>query len=119
MPLYEYECQSCHEHVEKIQKFSAPEITVCPKCGGHLERVLSAPAVQFKGSGWYVSDYGAGKKKPASKGSDSGGSGSGSSGSESKSSESSGSESKTESKAETKSESKAESKPSTASSDTK
>jgi putative FmdB family regulatory protein len=65
MPLYEYECQQCHEHVEKIQRFSAPEITVCPKCGGKLERVLSAPAVQFKGSGWYVSDYGAGKKSAA------------------------------------------------------
>jgi putative FmdB family regulatory protein len=44
MPLYEYECTTCHKHTEKIQKFSDPEITVCPHCGGVLERVVSAPA---------------------------------------------------------------------------
>jgi putative FmdB family regulatory protein len=73
MPLYEYECTTCHKHTEKIQKFSDPEITVCPHCGGHLERVLSAPAISFKGGGWYADGYG--NAKPKSSG-DSNGSGS-------------------------------------------
>ena len=64
MPLYEYKCTACHRHTEKIQKFSDPEITVCPHCGGHLERVLSAPAVSFKGGGWYADGYG--NAKPSS-----------------------------------------------------
>ena len=63
MPLYEYECTQCHEHTEKIQKFSDPEITICPHCSGHLERVLSAPAVTFKGGGWYADGYGNAKPK--------------------------------------------------------
>jgi putative FmdB family regulatory protein len=63
MPLYEYECTTCHKRTEKIQKFSDPEITVCPHCGGHLERVLSAPAVSFKGGGWYADGYGNAKPK--------------------------------------------------------
>jgi putative FmdB family regulatory protein len=66
MPLYEYECTTCHKHTEKIQKFSDPEITVCPHCGGKLERVLSAPAVSFKGGGWYADGYGNAKPKSAS-----------------------------------------------------
>ncbi|HEY2040369.1 MAG TPA: zinc ribbon domain-containing protein [Edaphobacter sp.] len=82
MPLYEYECTECHERTEKIQKFSDPEITVCPHCSGHLERVLSAPAIAFKGGGWYADGYGNSKPKSESK-----------------------SESKTESKAESKSDS--------------
>jgi putative FmdB family regulatory protein len=57
MPLREYECQACHRRIEKIKSFSAPPETVCPHCGGELHQTLSAPAVQFKGSGWYVSDY--------------------------------------------------------------
>ena len=65
MPLYEYECTTCHKHTEKIQKFSDPEITTCPHCGGHLERVLSAPAVSFKGGGWYADGYGNAKPKSA------------------------------------------------------
>jgi putative FmdB family regulatory protein len=65
MPLYEYECTTCHKHTEKIQKFSDPEITVCPHCGGKLERVLSAPAVSFKGGGWYADGYGNAKPKSA------------------------------------------------------
>jgi putative FmdB family regulatory protein len=65
MPLYEYECTECHERTEKIQKFSDPEITVCPHCSGHLERVLSAPAVTFKGGGWYADGYGNPKPKSA------------------------------------------------------
>jgi putative FmdB family regulatory protein len=63
MPLYEYKCTACHKHTEKIQKFSDPEITVCPHCGGHIERVLSAPAVTFKGGGWYADGYGNAKPK--------------------------------------------------------
>ena len=63
MPLYEYECTQCHERTEKIQKFSDPEITTCPHCGGKLERVLSAPAVSFKGGGWYADGYGNAKPK--------------------------------------------------------
>jgi putative FmdB family regulatory protein len=66
MPLYEYKCTTCHRHTEKIQKFSDPEITVCPHCGGHLERVLSAPAVSFKGGGWYADGYGNAKPKSSS-----------------------------------------------------
>lgn len=66
MPLYEYECTACHRHTEKIQKFSDPEITVCPHCGGELERVISAPAVSFKGGGWYADGYGNAKPKSAS-----------------------------------------------------
>ena len=66
MPLYEYECTACHKHTEKIQKFSDPEITICPHCGGKLERVISAPAVSFKGGGWFADGYGNAKPKPSS-----------------------------------------------------
>jgi len=55
--MYEYECTQCHRRVEKIQSFSSEPLTVCERCGGHLERLISAPAIQFKGSGWYVNDY--------------------------------------------------------------
>src|SRR6201996_7888933 len=61
MPLYEYECTACHKHTEKIQKFSDPEITVCPHCGGELRRVISAPAFALKGGGWYADGYGSAK----------------------------------------------------------
>jgi putative FmdB family regulatory protein len=71
MPLYEYECTECHERTEKIQKFSDPEITVCPHCSGHLERVLSAPAIAFKGGGWYADGYGNAKPKSSESKSDS------------------------------------------------
>jgi putative FmdB family regulatory protein len=57
MPLYEYQCKKCKHRFEKIQKFSDKPITKCPDCGGPVEQLLSAPAVQFKGSGWYVTDY--------------------------------------------------------------
>jgi putative FmdB family regulatory protein len=63
MPLYEYKCTACHKHTEKIQKFSDPEITLCPHCGGPLERVVSAPAISFKGGGWYADGYGNAKPK--------------------------------------------------------
>jgi putative FmdB family regulatory protein len=57
MPLYEYECKKCHHRFERIQKFSDPHVKKCPDCRGPIEQVISAPAVQFKGSGWYVTDY--------------------------------------------------------------
>jgi len=57
MPLYEYQCKKCHHRFERIQKFSDPHVKKCPDCGGPVEQVISAPAVQFKGSGWYVTDY--------------------------------------------------------------
>ena len=57
MPLYEYQCKKCHHRFEKIQKFSDKPMKKCPECGGPVEQLLSAPAVQFKGSGWYVTDY--------------------------------------------------------------
>ena len=65
MPLYEYQCQQCHKRVEKIQKFSDDPLTTCPHCGGVLERTLTAPAVQFKGSGWYKDLYSSAKPAPA------------------------------------------------------
>ncbi len=57
MPNYEYLCQKCGHRFEKIQRFSDAMLKKCPECGGKIEQVLSAPAVQFKGSGWYVTDY--------------------------------------------------------------
>jgi putative FmdB family regulatory protein len=57
MPLYEYQCKKCHYRFEKIQKFSDKPIKKCPDYGGPVEQTISAPAVQFKGSGWYVTDY--------------------------------------------------------------
>jgi len=63
MPIYEYECVKCKSRVEVFQKMSAKPPAKCNKCGGRLEKQLSAPAIQFKGSGWYVTDYaGAGRK---------------------------------------------------------
>jgi putative FmdB family regulatory protein len=77
MPLYEYECKKCGHRFEKIQLYSDKMVKKCPECGGQVEQMISAPAVQFKGSGWYVTDY---PKKSSSPGS----SGSGESGSKDK-----------------------------------
>jgi putative FmdB family regulatory protein len=66
MPLYEYECKKCGHRFEKIQKFSDRMVKKCPDCGGQVEQMISAPAVQFKGTGWYVTDY---AKKSSSQGS--------------------------------------------------
>ena len=95
MPLYEYQCDACAHRFEVIQKFSDPPIEVCSKCGGAVKKLLSSPAIQFKGTGWYITDYAR-----------SGSSTSGETKTESKP------ETKTETKAETKTESKAETKPS-------
>ena len=73
MPLYEYRCQKCKHAFEKLQKFSDKPQAKCPKCGGRGKRQLSAPAIQFKGSGWYVTDYGPKSKHKKDKGEPSGG----------------------------------------------
>jgi putative FmdB family regulatory protein len=57
MPLYEYQCDACAHRFEVIQKFSDAPIAVCPNCGGAVRKLLSSPAIQFKGSGWYITDY--------------------------------------------------------------
>ncbi len=57
MPLYEYLCDACGHRFEKIQKFSDPLVAVCPKCGGAVHKLMSSPAIQFKGSGFYITDY--------------------------------------------------------------
>ena len=57
MPLYEYECDSCGHRFEVIQKFSDAPIDKCPKCGSTVRKLMSSPAIQFKGSGWYITDY--------------------------------------------------------------
>jgi putative FmdB family regulatory protein len=81
LPIYEYRCKKCGDLIEKIQKFSDPPLSKHEGCGGKLEIVLSSPAIQFKGSGFYITDY-------ARKSSGSGGESSGSSDGGSKSSES-------------------------------
>ncbi len=57
MPLYEYQCDSCGHRFEAIQKFSDAPLDTCPKCGAALRKLQSAPAIQFKGAGWYITDY--------------------------------------------------------------
>ena len=57
MPLYEYCCTKCGKKIERIQKFSDDPLTSCEECGGKLEKLMSAPAIRFKGSGWYINDY--------------------------------------------------------------
>lgn len=104
MPLYEYQCKKCHHRFERIQKFSDPIVKKCPECGGPVEQMISAPAIQFKGSGWYVNDY----AKKSGSGTSSGDSSSTSESSEAKTDVKP--ESRSESKTEGKSESKAESK---------
>lgn len=90
MPLYPYRCTQCGHRFEKIQRFRDKPEKVCPKCGGALERIMTAPGLQFKGAGWYVNDY-------APKGGSSSGDGAVT-------------EKKTETKTEAKTESKSESK---------
>jgi putative FmdB family regulatory protein len=69
MPLYEYECNACHRRTEKIQKYSAAELTVCPHCRGRLERTITAAAISFKGGGWYKDGYASHKPASSSEGS--------------------------------------------------
>ncbi|MEO7158771.1 MAG: FmdB family zinc ribbon protein [Vicinamibacterales bacterium] len=100
MPLYEYLCDACAHRFEVIQKYSDPHIEVCPKCGGAVKKLLSSPAIQFKGSGFYINDYARKSDNTTTSGS--------SSASESKSD--SKSESKSDAKSDTKSDAKPESK---------
>ena len=107
MPLYEYQCDACAHRFEVIQKYSDAPIEVCPKCGGVVKKLLSSPAIQFKGTGWYITDYAKSGK------SDSGTAATAKSESAEKSGEKSSegsSESKPESKGESKPETKIESK---------
>lgn len=107
MPIYEYQCLSCGKRTELLQRMADPPLATCPECGGEVKKLISAPAVQFKGSGWYVTDY-AGKKGGASKGEASSDSKGGSKGEASESKPESKSESKSESSS-SRSESKGES----------
>lgn len=70
MPLYEYQCENCGERFEVMQKFSDEPLATHAKCGGKVDRLLSAPALQFKGSGWYINDYakGSGNQSKANDG---------------------------------------------------
>ena len=103
MPLYDYRCHQCGEVFEVRQKFADEVLTVHESCGGELERLISLPALQFKGTGWYVTDYGRNGKVPSA-------GGNGKTETKSDSASESKSESKAASKAEGKSESKSESK---------
>ena len=67
MPLYEYECEKCGKHFEKIEKVQGPHLKKCPSCKGPVERLMSPPAIQFKGSGWYVTDYARGSNRGGEK----------------------------------------------------
>jgi putative FmdB family regulatory protein len=72
VPLYEYKCAKCGKRTEKIESVSGPHLRKCPHCGGKVERMVTAPAIQFKGSGWYVTDYAgksSAKEGPSSEGS--------------------------------------------------
>jgi len=109
MPIYEYQCKQCNGRQEVIQKFSDAPLTECPSCGGEMKKLYSSPAIQFKGSGFYKTDYANSSSTPsASAKGDGGGKSESAGGSDSKAE--SKSESKLETKPETKSESKSESK---------
>jgi len=94
LPLYEYKCVKCGHRFEKIEKLSAPTTRKCPKCGKKAERQLSSPAIQFKGSGWYVTDYGGKKGAPAGESAGDSGAAKAGAAADSKASESKSSESK-------------------------
>jgi len=70
MPLYEYQCEACEHRFERIQKFSDPLVDTCPECAGKVRKLLSSPAFQFKGSGWYITDYARQDKDKDKKGGD-------------------------------------------------
>lgn len=104
MPLYEYECSACAHRFEVIQKYSDAPIDICPKCGGAVSKLFSSPAIQFKGSGFYLTDYGRGGKSDLGTGS----------AKETSANTPAGDSAKTETKTETKSApAKAETKPAT------
>ncbi|HYX22029.1 MAG TPA: FmdB family zinc ribbon protein [Thermoanaerobaculia bacterium] len=102
MPLYEYVCNKCAKRTEVIQRMGDAPLKVCPHCGGRLKKAISAPAIQFKGSGWYVTDYARGSKEGGSGKKESESSGE----SKSEKSESAGKSEKVEKKGEKKAEKK-------------
>ena len=110
MPLYEYQCESCQNRFEKIQKsYNDPPLETCPKCGkGPGRKLISSPAIQFKGTGWYITDY---AKKSSADGGQTGGSAGGSGEKSGKADKTEKSE-KTGSKSDAKADSKSESTPS-------
>jgi putative FmdB family regulatory protein len=101
MPLYEYQCDACAHRFEVIQQYKDAPIAICPKCGGEVKKLFSSPAIQFKGSGFYITDY-------ARKGNESATTKSGDAKSDSTTASESKSETKSESKPESKSETKAD-----------
>ena len=109
MPIYEYQCTKCNDRTEVIQKFTDPPYSVCDKCGGDVRKLMSAPAIQFKGSGFYKTDYASAASKAETKAGSSETKSESSSSGDSKPSESK-SETKSEAKSETKSETKTETK---------
>ena len=72
MPLYEYECFLCGQRFERIQRVSDEPVSTCPECGGSVRRLLGTPALQFKGGGWYVTDYGSGRSSGTASAADGG-----------------------------------------------
>jgi putative FmdB family regulatory protein len=107
MPLYEYVCEQCGHQFEQIRKFSDPPLEECPKCGGKLRKLMSSPAIQFKGTGWYITDYAKKDQVAATK---SGESKAGDSKTATETKADAKSETKTETKTDAKSESKTETK---------
>jgi putative FmdB family regulatory protein len=106
MPLYEYECEKCAHRFEQIRRFSDPPLETCPVCGGPVRKLMSSPAIQFKGSGWYITDYArkdssaAGKGEKAEAGSGASGDGAAKSDARTESKSEAAADSKTSSKAE-------------------
>jgi putative FmdB family regulatory protein len=112
MPLYEYQCDACGHRFEVIQRYSDAPIATCEKCGGPVQKLLSSPAIQFKGSGWYITDYArAGKTDTAATASGKNDSNASSSETKSESKSDAKSDGKSEPKSETKTESKSDAKP--------
>ncbi len=68
MPIYEYECADCGKHFDELQKFSDEPLTQCKFCGGPVRKLLGAPALQFKGTGWYITDYAGKSPRPEGRG---------------------------------------------------
>lgn len=119
MPIYEYKCEGCGETFEVIQKFADEPLAVHEKCGGHVHRLMSAPAFQFKGTGWYVTDYAKGNVSGPPKHESGKSEGSNTADSSSQSDSTKSDSTKTSGDTTTKTETKTESKPAPASSSSK
>jgi putative FmdB family regulatory protein len=99
MPLYEYECDACGHRFEVIQKYTDRPVATCPECGGPVHKLLSSPAIQFKGSGWYITDYARAGKSDATPAGSSGAKGETAAAASEAKSDSTGTETKSESSA--------------------